>query len=482
MFSVDALLAHDTPTHIAIESDVEKVSYQELRSRVEQFMHWLKQNEVNSLALYAPNCIDWIVVDLACQKCKVLLTPIPLFFSDYQRDAVIASVKPNIVISDTLLSFPAIASCNAISMSTYELAQETAVLVPDGTTKITYTSGSTGAPKGVCLSMQQQLNVAFSLVSVIDIQAPKHLCLLPLPTLLENVAGIYSPLLAKGTIVLASDEERGFKGSQLSNSQQLLRCISNTTPNTLILVPELLQVLVLAAHSGWSPPSSLQFIAVGGSKVSPKLLQDARNVGLPVCQGYGLSECASVVSLCTLKDPISSAGKLLPHLQASIVNSELVVSGNTFLGYLEDARSWHQAQVFTGDIALLNNNELTITGRLKNILINSLGRNISPEWIESELMATSMFRQVVVIGDAKPFCSAIVVPINTSISYASILDQVARVNAQLPDYARIHKPIVALAQMTPALGLYTENMRPKRKHIYQRFQQEIENVYSIVKT
>jgi len=478
MLSIDALLTHDNPCHIAIESGDEQISYQTLRTRVAQFAYWLVQKQVHSIVLHAPNCVDWVVVDLACQLSEVLLTPIPQFFSAHQVNAVISSVKPNVIVSDSTLSFEAIESCDAISLRTYQLAQKISVKAPEGTTKITYTSGSTGSPKGVCLHRQHQMQVASALVSLINIKTPKHLCLLPLPTLLENVAGIYSPLLAKGTIVLASDQERGFKGSQLFNPQQLLLCITKTTPNTLILVPELLQVLVVAVHDGWIPPTSLKFIAVGGSKVSPVLLQQARNIGLPVCQGYGLSECASVVSLCTMQDPIKSAGKLLPHIQASIVNNELVVSGNTFLGYLEDTGSWGQNVVHTGDIASLNNNELTITGRIKNTLINSFGRNISPEWIESELMATNVFRQVVVFGDAKPFCSAIVVPLQSNISRTFILQKIAQVNAQLPDYAQIYEPIILSTPMTSAEGLYTQNMRPKRKHIYQRFQNDIENVYS----
>ena len=83
------------------------------------------------------------------------------------------------------------------------------------------------------------------------------------------------------------------------DAARLLGTLSREQPNSLILVPELLQVLVVAAERGWQPPASLQFVAVGGAKVSRELLERADAAGIPVYEGYGLSECASVVCLNT---------------------------------------------------------------------------------------------------------------------------------------------------------------------------------------
>jgi len=198
----------------------------------------------------------------------------------------------------------------------------------------------------VCLSKDNQFKVALSLVKSIGLTKPRHLCLIPFPTLLENIAGIYSPLIAGGTVIVLSDNERGFQGSRLISPEQLLSCITHHQPDSLILVPELLQVLIMGVEQGWTPPQSLKFIAVGGSKVSDMLIAKARECQLPVYQGYGLSECGSVVSLCTPNhDTRNSAGCLLPHLKVSVENEELVITGNTFLGYLEDKRSWYPSAV-----------------------------------------------------------------------------------------------------------------------------------------
>jgi long-subunit acyl-CoA synthetase (AMP-forming) len=466
---------------IAIETSESSITYANLVERVKALSFWLSEQNVKSVALHAENSIDWVVVDLACQMAQVILTPIPLFFTQSQYEQLLVSVKPNILFSQQKLNFAEICECceyEKMALNTYKLVQVKNVKAPKDTAKITYTSGSTGTPKGVCLSNKNQMAVASELVISIGLKNPRHLCLLPLPTLLENIAGVYCPMLAYGTVVIASDAERGFEGSRLVNPNALLSFISKTQPNSLILVPELLHVFVLATKNNWQPPSSLTFIAVGGSRVSASLLAEARDLGLPVYQGYGLSECSSVVCINTPKNnDLSSAGTLLPHLQAEVINNELVIKGNAFLGYLENSHSWYKTQIFTGDIATIQNNKIFIQGRIKNTIINSFGRNISPEWIESELLATGLFQQSVVLGDSRPFCIAILVPISEQINDNIINTAIDTINSHLPDYAQIKTHITLALGMTFEDGLYTANMRPKREQINQHYQTEIDAIY-----
>ena len=97
------------------------------------------------------------------------------------------------------------------------MSPDAAGSVPPGTRKITYTSGTTGNPKGVCLSAANQLNVARSLIEATGLTAPRHLCTLPLATLLENIAGVYAPLLAGGTVdevQIAEQNEHGLPSAE----------------------------------------------------------------------------------------------------------------------------------------------------------------------------------------------------------------------------------------------------------------------------
>lgn len=463
---------------VAIRAYDGELTYGELIFRVTELSEWLSSREIKSVVLHAHNSIDWVVVDLACQYQGIILTPIPLYFSEEQVNKTIASVKPDMVFTGSELHNGTKKTCTTVKINAFHLTVSSELRAPFGTTKITFTSGSTGEPKGVCLSESNQLVVAESLLDVIDINAPRHLCLLPLPTLLENIAGVYAPLLAGGTVLLPSDDMRGFSGSKLSSPEKLLKCISINQPNTLILVPELLSVLTQACAAGWSAPTSLKFIAVGGSKVSKTLILRARKAGLPVYQGYGLSECASVVSLCSANEQSASCGKILPHLKVDIINSEITVTGNSFLGYLDNEDTWGVSRVYTGDTGYILDGRLFIDGRIKNTIINSFGRNISPEWIESELLATGLFMQAVVIGDAKPFCTALLFPISPTCTREQLQGAVNRVNNALPDYAQIYHPIFLDSPMTTAANLYTENMRPKRVVIQQHFDEAISQIYS----
>lgn len=467
------------PKHnIAIRTEEDSFTYEELIFKVEQFSQWLNNNKIHSVALYCGNQAEWIFVDLACQKSNVVFTPVPPFFSGLQIDDLISTVRPDVVISNKELSFYEKEQTPFSALSAYFLKLDKHPKLPKGTSKVTFTSGTTGQPKGVCLSTDNQMNVARSIVEAVDIKSPTHLCLLSLSTLLENVAGIYAPLMAGGTVWLLDSEELGFDGAELSNMDNFLRAISRVKPQSLILVPELLQVLIIGLDNGWSAPKELEFIAVGGSRVSDRLILKAREVGLPVYQGYGLSECGSVVSINKRSNNIiHSCGQVLSHVSTSIVEGELIVEGNVFLGYINDEKSWYPKKVHTGDIAKLVNDSIEINGRKKNIIINSYGRNMSPEWIESEIMSSGMFQQAVVVGDGKPFCIAILVPLNRNISERDIDQIMAEVNKVLPGYAQVKYQVNLKSPMNFEDGLFTTNGRPKRHAIENHFQKEISNIY-----
>jgi long-subunit acyl-CoA synthetase (AMP-forming) len=366
------------------------------------------------------------------------------------------------------------------SLNALPLAPAGKALIPRGTSKITFTSGSTGAPKGVCLSSENCLNVATSLAQATGIEAPRHLCVLPLPVLLENIAGLYAPLLVDGCVLTIPVQNLGFEGSSGLDPAKFLSSLSRYRPTTLILVPQLLTVLDRALEMGWTAPDSLRFIAVGGARIAASLVERVRARGLPVYEGYGLSECASVVSVnCPGSDRPGTSGRVLNHLRVTDQGGQLRVAGNAFLGYLNQPETWYPEFVDTGDIGSVDpEGFVTIRGRAKTLLINSYGRNVSPEWVESELTAAGVFRQVFVSGDARPYCTALIHPMDETCSDKAVQAAIDQANRRLPDYARIRAWARLPGPLTEADGLLTANGRPRRNLIESTYKHLFEALYA----
>ena len=472
-----------TPRHIALSDAAVDVTYDQLIHRVKNVALWLKGHGAQVVALHGFNGIDWVVIDLACQELGVVCVPLPTFFSGDQIRGCLRQAGVDFVLSHqpdagegifSDLGPEALEQCG--SFHAWRIPNPAVSRLPEGTQKITFTSGSTGQPKGVCLSTEQQWRVAQSLADAVEIQCPRHVCLLPLSTLLENIAGVYSPLLSGGHIVLPSDQTRGMSGSSGLDTRAFLACLDEIQPQTMILIPQLLSVLVAARRSGWHPPGSLQFVAVGGGKVSPYLIALAHDCGLPVYQGYGLSECGSVVALNTPEQSqLESVGKVLPHCEVTIEDGEIVVSGAVHLGYLGDEAHWYPEKIHTGDIGSLNGDYLSISGRKKNLLISSFGRNINPEWVESELMSRPCLSQCMVFGDGQPFLSALVCA-PAQIRDEGIEHFIGKVNKRLPDYARVHRLLrVDESDLTPCT---TANGRLRRDQVAEQFFEAIQAIYS----
>ncbi|MAM69536.1 MAG: long-chain fatty acid--CoA ligase [Gammaproteobacteria bacterium] len=459
----------------------------ELIKAVDHCSHLLDRQKISRLAIYADNSLNWIITDLACQKLGICLLPLPLYFTSQQLQHSLKTAGTWHILTDSPETL--IKKLPGLKLKKqYEYCPDLCLLksdkihsqpaLPEGTRKITFTSGSTGNPRGVCLSQAQQFSKAVQLAELLRIEKPRHLCALPLSTLLENIAGVYGPMLAGGTVVLPSLNALGYQGSQLRTPQLFLGCLQMHRPDTLILIPQLLKLLVNAVSQGWEAPP-FKFVAVGGSKVSPELLQEARKLGIPAYEGYGLSECASVLSLNVPDhDRPGSCGIPLAAEQLDFKNGEILVKGSTMLGYVDDPHSWYPQEIRTGDLGRIDEQGfLHINGREKNLIISSYARNISPEWIESELTASPLISEAVVYGDARPHCIALVYPQNPAISMSKLMQAIGQVNSRLPDYAQIRSFLRLDAPLAANSDFITSNGRPRRAQIENYYSNKIQQLY-----
>jgi len=483
-------LAVRNPEDLVIETPRRKLTAADVVHSTRRLRTFLEGEGISRLALLADNSADWIITDLACQSAGICLLPLPVFFADGQLRHSLESVGVDAILTNDpqrclRLLTDAGPETRAIAGSRLTLVRMPVgerKSLPEGTQKITFTSGSTGSPRGVCLAIAHQLRVAEALQDVLRLQAPRHLCLLPLSTLLENVGGIYLPLLANGTVIAPPATETGFSGSTGLDLSRLIAALERHRPTSIILLPQMLVGLVSLLEQGWRPPAELSLAAVGGARVDPGLLGRARQLDFPVYEGYGLSEAGSV---CCLNRPgeenVGSVGRPLGHADISFEDNEIVVSGNTFLGYVDDTSSWGQPKVKTGDLGRQDDNGYVyVEGRRKNVLISSFGRNISPEWVESHLLANSSIAQCVVLGDDRPYCTALIVPADPRPDSDRIHILIDRINRQLPDYARIRRWQCLPAGFGQDVALFTENGKPKRAAIASAFAAIIESLYADV--
>jgi long-subunit acyl-CoA synthetase (AMP-forming) len=436
------------------------------------------------LGLIADNGPDWVVVDLACERIGLPLVPLPAFFTPAQmRNAVDATAMDALLCAapqlPAALGFEPAVQLAGVRLPWYRRQVEP-IALPAGTSKITFTSGTTGASKGVCLSAAQQRGVARALVEATRaVGIERHLALLPLPVLLENIAGVYAPLLAGATCCVPPLADVGVAGAASFDPFACLAAMDRWQAQSVILLPQMLVALTIALEAGARLPSHLRFAAVGGARVAASLIQRARAAGLPAYEGYGLSECASVVAMNVPgADRIGSVGRPLQHIGVGIdAGGEIVIEHAGFLGYLGPAADG-RGPLRTGDLGHLDRDGyLHIDGRRKHQLITSFGRNVAPEWPEAELTDSALIAQAAVFGEARPALAAVLVPRTATTTDREIAAAVDAANRRLPDYAQVRLWIRADAPFGVADDTATSNGRVRHDAIWQRYGARLDALY-----
>ena len=446
----------------------------ELDSAVVDAAALLRGSGTRVLATLLDNGAAFVVLDEAAAKAGVVHVPLPLFFTAEQTQHALRSAGVDTLITAAPLArqWPALrwaaADVGGEPVALARLPAAPAAL-PEGTAKITFTSGSTGAPKGVCLSADAMRRVARGLV---DAMAPlgitRHLNALPFAVLLENIAGLVAPRLHGTTVISRPLATLGLGGAASFDAARFDAAVRALQPESLILLPQMLRAWCShLQHSGQRAPAGLKFVAVGGAAVGEPLIRGAQALGIPAGEGYGLSEGASVQTLnLPGADRPGSAGRALPHARLRVApDGELLMAGSLFSGYLGDPApvpDWWP----TGDLGRIDDEGYVyVLGRKKNLLITSYGRNVSPEWVETALRSQPALLQAVAFGDGEPALAAVLWPLDPAAGDAALQAAVDTANATLPDYARIVTWVRGRAAFDVASGLATANGRPQRAAI-----------------
>lgn len=418
-------------------------------------------------------------------------------------------------------------------------------IAPDDLATIVYTSGTTGRPKGVMLSHNNIFSDAhaaaiFEHFDTEDI----FLSFLPLSHMFERTAGYYMPMIIGAKVAYARSIEKlgedliSIKPTILVTVPRIFERVYNKIHDQLKLKSPIAQGLFnLAVKVGWHRfllqqnrekwhpklllwpilnklvagkilaklGGNLQLAVSGGAPLSPEIAKTFIGLGLTISQGYGLTETSPVVSTNKLQnnDPFS-VGQVMGNVEVKLGdNEELLVKGPTvMLGYWGNEEATNNAidsdgWFHTGDKAKIENKHIYITGRLKEIIVMSNGEKVPPTDIELAIGSDSLFEQVIVLGEAKPFLTAIITieeeswkslakQLNVSVEASSLESEevkhafLERINNQLtdfPGYTKIIRVHIVLKPWDIDGGLITPTLKLKRSKIYEKYQKEIIELY-----
>ncbi|WP_316759632.1 class I adenylate-forming enzyme family protein [Streptomyces herbicida] len=366
------------------------------------------------VALLLPNTADFVVALFAAWRLGAAVTPVNPALTDgearYQLGdagaAVVVTTGPSPLVESGIEALPAAELCTG--------PEDTAPpqTDPGALALLIYTSGSTGRPKGVMLDHANLAAMTGMMIETVRLSETDHsLLILPLFHVNGIVVGVLSPLLAGGRVTVAGR----------FRAETFFGLVSEVRPTCFSAVPSIYSMLAELPDQGVPDTSSVRFAACGAAPMPPALIERfERRYGIPVVEGYGLSEgtCASTTNpLDGLRKP-GTVGLPLPGQQVAVMDpqgrivaagetGEVVVRGpNVMRGYLgrpeETARTVVDGWLHTGDVGGFDEDGyLVLVDRIKDMIIRG-GENIYPKEIETILGDHPDVREAAVVGAAEP--------------------------------------------------------------------------------
>mgnify|MGYP001263730047 CR=1 FL=1 len=409
---------------------------------------------------------------------------------------------------------------------------------PNDLATIIYTSGTSGRPKGVMLSHHNILTNANNCLQIVPVyQDDILLSFLPLSHAFERTIGYYLPLMAGATVAYAR------------SISHLHEDLTNINPSILISVPRIYDRIFSITHAKLRKKSTISHLLLkytveigysrfefqqkrgpkrlshllwpilnrlvakkiinklggrirlamaGGAPLSTEVSRMFIGLGLPILQGYGMTECSPVISVNSIKNNIpSSVGHVIPGTAVKLGdNGTLLIHGpNVMLGYWNNLEATKailtsSGWLDSGDVAHINDGIITITGRLKEIIVLSTGEKVPPADIESAILRDPLFDQVILIGEGRPFLSVLIV-INHDYNEKFLqqnkntekilLRRVSKQMAGFPGYAKIRRLALIKEPWTIENGMLTPTLKLKRTEILNYNQKLIKQLYVGIK-
>ena len=424
-----------------------------------------------------------------------------------------------------------------------------ATTTKDDPATIVYTSGTTGEPKGAVLSHGNIVSNAFTAMGRFRYTSDDvTLSYLPLCHMFERTCGNYTFLFAGGRIAYAKDMtsivedikkiqptiliavpriiekvheavEKKVLESSLIRRKLVLAAIgtlnqyANLKYKSLI-IPFSLRIkrffydIAVASKFRKIAGSNLRLLVSGGAPLDRRIAKTLYVLGFNILEGYGLTETSPVVCSNSLDDNrLGTVGKPLEGVEVKIgENDEILVRGpNVMMGYLnkpvETARAIdEEGWLHTGDQGRFDESgNLIITGRIKELIVTSYGKNVPPVPIEAKIMRSDYIEQAVLFGDNRKYVTALIVPQREYIerwarernlsaaNYEELLkkeeirgllaEEIEKATADVPNFAKVKVFELVPDVFTVDNHLLTPTLKLRRGKIFDRYRADINSMY-----
>ena len=412
---------------------------------------------------------------------------------------------------------------------------------------IIYTSGTTGRPKGVMLSHYNILFNAHASLGVIAVQ-PQDVLLsfLPLSHTFERTLGYYLPVMTGATVAFArsipllSEDMQIIHPTVLISVPRIYERVYGVIRSKLEEGPPLKRRMFARAvdvgwhrfeheqgRAPWHPKlllwpllkklvadkilaklgGSLRVAISGGAPLSPEISRVFIGLGLPVVQGYGLTETSPVISGNRPANNFpESVGQPLQGVQVRLgeLGALLVKGPSNMQGYWKNPEATAamispDGWLNTGDIASISaSGHITITGRVKDIIVMSNGEKVPPSDMEVAILRDRLFDQVMVHGEGRPYLVVLAVvnpegwaqlaqsagvrpdmpeSLHDTRIEQQVLQRIADQTKEFPGYAKVRRMVLLTEPWSIENGLLTPTLKVKRGPIVARYANEIEQLY-----
>jgi len=392
-------------------------------------------------------------------------------------------------------------------------------LPPSTLATICFTSGTAGRPKGVMLSHGNILaNVRQCEATRMARPDDVFFSILPLSHMFERTGGYYLPLAIGARVVYGrgiahvADDLARQRPTAMFAVPRIFERFHARIERSLAKAPVQHWLVAQAAAAGnrvaerranfrdrLAQPflqravaarilarlgGRLRIVVVGGAALDPALARFFIGLGVPMLQGYGMTEASPVVAVNRLDDNApASVGPPLPGVDVRIAsNGELLVHGdNVMLGYWNDEDATRAVLddagwLHTGDLAEVRDGKVYIRGRAKDIIVMSNGEKVSPQDAESAILRDPVFQQVMLVGEARPYL--VLLAVTDEADEASLL---VRANEQLkafPRWVRVRRVVATTQDWGVDNGLLTPTLKLKRSLLAEKLAREIEAAYA----